>query len=131
MKPGQDEKIAQRLCREARHTMLGVCQMSSLDLPDQRAIMLNISPRGMCCRAVYPPEPGSVATFLLGSFGEADGRICWVDRDRFGINFIEEVDCLAIRFAKKGFHSLDYDLPRSEAFESLLLSELFRAGELR
>lgn len=131
MKFGHNQKIVKRPRREVRQAMLRVCQMSSLNLPDQRAIILNISSYGMCCRAVYPPGLGAIATFLLGSFGEADGHVCWVNRDRFGVKFFEEVDSLAIRFTKEGFRSLDYDLPRSEAFESFLLSELFRSGELR
>lgn len=128
----RDQKAkSKRPTREARQAMLRVCQMISGDLPDQRVIILNISPRGMGCRAVYPPNLDAFATFLLGPFGEASGHVCWLKGDRFGIRFIEEVDSLAIRFTKEGFRSADYDLPRSEAFENFLLSELFRSGELR
>lgn len=131
MKIRDPKTMTKRPMREARQAMLRVCQMSSLDLPDQRVIALNISARGMGCRAVYPPSLGAYATFLLGPFGKADGHICWINGDRFGVRFVDEVDSLAIRFTKEGFRSLDYDLPRSEAFENFLMSELFRSGELR
>lgn len=85
----------------------------------------------MGCRAVYPPALDAEATFLLGPFGEAKGRICWLEGDRFGVRFDGQVDSIAIHFTKNGFRSLDYALPRSEAFEGLLLTELFRSGELR
>lgn len=120
-----------RPMREARQLILRVGQMSCEGLPDQRIMILNISPRGMGCRAVYPPALDSAAYFLLGPFGAAKGRICWLQGDRFGVRLDDQVDCLAIRFTKHGFRSLDYDLTRSEAFEGLLLSELFRSGELR
>lgn len=81
--------------------------------------------------AVHPPELDDIANFLMGSFASARGRVCWQQGNRFGIRFDEQVDCLAIRFTKTGFRSLDYDLPRCETFEGLLLSELFRSGELR
>jgi hypothetical protein len=131
MKIRDPKVLAKRPVREVRQAMLRVCQMSTQNLPDQRVIILNISARGMGCRAVHPPGLGASATFLLGPFGEADGHVCWVNQGRFGIRFVEEVDSLAIRFTKEGFRSRDYDLPRSEAFENFLLSELFRSGELR
>ena len=123
--------MAKRPMREARHVMLRVCQMASRNIAVQRVIMLNVSAHGMGCRAVYPPVLGTFATFLIGSFGEAIGHVCWLNGSRFGVAFDDEIDSLAIRFTKEGLSSLDYDLPRSEAFESFLLSELFRAGELR
>ena len=123
--------MPKRPMREARQAVLRVCQMSSLNMDDQRVIILNISARGMGCRAVHPPILGAFTTFLLGPFGEASGHVCWLNGTRFGVRFSEEVDSIAIRFTKEGFRSLDYDLPRSEAFENFLLSELFRSGELR
>lgn len=125
------KKTPRRPMREARQIMLRVGQMNCAGLPDQRIIILNISPRGMGCRAVYPPSLDAAANFLLGPFGAVQGRICWLEGDRFGVRLDEQVDCLAIRFAKNGFRSLDYDLPRNASFEGLLLSELFRSGELR
>ncbi len=111
--------------------MLRVGQMQCADMPAQRIMILNISHRGMGCRAVYPPALDDVATFLLGPFGEVKGYVCWLEGDRFGVRFNGQVDSIAIHFTKSGFSSLDYDLPRSETFEGLLLSELFRSGELR
>lgn len=115
---------------EHRQRRLLVCQMDSNTLDSQRVVMLDISPSGMACRAIAPPETGDDVWFQLGNLEEAQAKVMWVVGSRFGVRFTSEIDAIAISFAKTGFRSMDYDLPRDEAFERMMLSELFRAGEL-
>ncbi|MGB5077747.1 MAG: PilZ domain-containing protein [Sphingorhabdus sp.] len=130
MKSVRRKKSTRQPVREARQATLHVCQMGAADLPDQRVIISNISSSGMACRAVYPPNVGERVSIMLGPFGEVGALVRWIDRDRFGVSFDEEVDSIAIRFTKTGFRSADYDLPQSEAFDGILLTELFRKGDL-
>lgn len=117
--------------REHRQARLLICQMDRSDYASQRVVMLDISPCGMACRAVAPPEKDDIVWFQLGNLGEARGRVIWVDDGgRFGVRFNDEIDSITIMLSKTGFRSMDYDLPRNQAFESIMLSELFRAGEL-
>ena len=115
---------------EHRQSRLLVCQMDSEHQGRQRVVMLDISPSGMACRAIVPPETNDTVWLQLGNLGEAKGKVIWVKGGRFGVRFGTEIDCIAIMLAKTGFRSMDYDLPRDEAFERMMLSELFRAGEL-
>lgn len=104
--------------------------MDTSDNGSQRVVMLDVSPSGMACRAIRPPQKDDTVWFQLGNLEEARGKVMWVVGGRFGVRFNQEIDCIAIMLAKTGFRSMDYDLPRDEAFERMMLSELFRAGEL-
>lgn len=116
--------------REHRQARLLICQMDRPRHDSQRVVMLDISPRGMACRAVDMPEQGDRVSFVLGDLGEAPAKVMWVEERRFGVRFDVEIDCISILLSRTGFRAMDYDLPRDTAFESIMLSELFHAGEL-
>lgn len=119
-------KRKKKAARETRHTKLLVAQMESRHLAPQRIIIRNLSPFGLSCRAVNPPMEGDLVTVTLGDFGNYSGKVRWVDGGYFGLQTSTELDIISMVFAKHGFRSADYSLPRDEAFEGLLLFEFYR-----
>lgn len=114
--------------REARRKHMLVARMESARLKPQKVIIRNLSPFGLSCRAVFPPELAETVTFALGPFGEVDGIVRWVRGSRFGVRLDQEIDTMSIVMAKTGFRSIDYPLPANEKFENMMVFEFFREG---
>ncbi len=109
--------------RLPRHKKLRVIAMESDDLPVQLALLLNISERGIHCKAVTPPPMGALLRFQFGAIERARGKIRWVNGNSFGVELVDQVDVLAILFAKTGFRACDYALPLEPRFGNMLALE--------
>lgn|SRR5512142_2998455 len=82
-----------------RHSVrLEVDRLVYVELPDERAFMLNVSDRGMAIQAMNILQPGSNFDFSIlvpevKDRMRASGRIVWSDRSgRAGVQFTDTFD---------------------------------------
>lgn len=66
------------------------------DADAHQIVVRNLSPRGMMAVGEIPVSSGSLVQVELGALGWISGAVAWVEADRCGIAFGEDIDPAAI-----------------------------------
>ena len=91
--PVADPLEPERRTPEPRQRTLIQATIKGRNLPEQDAIIRNISPHGMCLAPqVAMPENGDEVSIKLPSSLRIQGQVCWYDSKQFGIQLEHMLD---------------------------------------
>lgn len=91
--------------------------------PEFRVKVRNLSAGGMMAEGSIPVVPGNRLKLSLRNIGWVDGCVAWVQENRFGIAFDQEINPRLVRAP------LDGDLSDGNAHRQFLRSHIAKIGK--
>ena len=78
--------------RPVRHAKLLAVTMRTARLGEQKALLRNISEKGLCAKAAMLRRSGEAVEFTIRGIGVVPGEVRWVRGQYFGVEFERAID---------------------------------------